>query len=191
MILYVNAQSLGNKNLQLETYLKINSFINVLCVSEHWQKENELIALNISDFKLCSYFCRNGKAGGGVAIYVKNHIKTNLINIDVISKEVDFEIASVELIDLNMVICCLYRSPSSDFNVSHNNLDILLNNLYKTNKEIMVFGDFNTDFLTNTQNTVDLTNTVNSYGFRLLVHEPTRVTATTTTCLDKNQYAIK
>lgn len=67
---FVNVQCLKTKN-----YLELSLFVEdrkpeLLCVGEHWFKNNECrFYIEISEVQLASLWCRQFRAYGGVAIY--------------------------------------------------------------------------------------------------------------------------
>jgi hypothetical protein len=57
--LHQNVQSLKNKVLELDTLLQTElSYVNVLCFTEHWQKEQQIVYTNFMQLKLANSFCR-------------------------------------------------------------------------------------------------------------------------------------
>jgi hypothetical protein len=59
-ILHHNLQSLFNKQMELMVILNTSLHnINALCFTEHWLLEDQLILLEINNFKLVSKFCGN------------------------------------------------------------------------------------------------------------------------------------
>ena len=75
-----NAQSLGNKFVEVEVVFEQNS-VDVGFITESWFKEemNEN-QLNISNCNLFSQPQRGKKGGGGVAVYVREDIPAYPIN---------------------------------------------------------------------------------------------------------------
>jgi hypothetical protein len=89
--------------------------INVLCFTEHLISGDQINLINLDEYKLRSQFCRTKKKGGGSCIFVKDVLKTKQIHyLHEIGQEKDFELSAVELLDIKMVIVCIYRSPESD-----------------------------------------------------------------------------
>ena len=46
-----------------------------------------------------------------------------------------------------LIILCLYRAPTGDFNQFIKKLDISLKHLFKPKTEFVICGDINTEFL--------------------------------------------
>ena len=57
-----------------------------------------------------------------------------------------------------------------------------LTNVVKTNKEIIIFGDFNIDY--NKTDNRDFKSLLNIFGLNQLITEPTRTTKTSSTLID-------
>jgi hypothetical protein len=45
--------------------------VNVLCFTEHWQREQQVGYMNFTQFKLANSFCRVTSGDGEACIYVK------------------------------------------------------------------------------------------------------------------------
>ena len=60
-------------------------------------------------------------------------------------KAKDFGICAIKLqVTLtNLLVICFYRSPTGDFNYFLNQLELVLNQLYKVSTTIDLCGDFN------------------------------------------------
>lgn len=68
-------QCIRNKIHELEIILNGSlKHVNILCVTEHWLKEQEISYYTIQNFKLCSIFYRTNNKNGGSAIFVKENI---------------------------------------------------------------------------------------------------------------------
>ena len=83
---------------------------DVLCLSEHWLREEYIKLISIGKFKLASNFSRSKSDHGGSCIYVKHHVQTKEINyLQRISKEKDFEMTAAEIMDykLTVVYMCI------------------------------------------------------------------------------------
>ena len=82
---------------------------DVLCLSAHWLREEYIKLISIGKFKLASNFNRCKSDHGGSYIYVKLHVQTKEINYLLgISKEKDFEMTAVEILDYKLTVLCVY-----------------------------------------------------------------------------------
>ena len=67
----------------------------------------------LANNNLSSYFCRPHLGGGGTLIYTKsNHICEKIANIHDFSIEKHCEVTATEVSNLQIIIVCIYRSPS-------------------------------------------------------------------------------
>jgi len=74
----------------LSTELK---HVEVLCLTEHWQKDQTISCINICNFKMVSTFCRRSSSHGGAGIYVKDGLTTR--EITNICEEKNFEMSLI------------------------------------------------------------------------------------------------
>ena len=120
--------------------------------------------------------------GGGVAIYIRENIS--------FKRKAQYEDRSLEVIwvEVNKVegkvlIGTAYRPPNSTYFWEHfeRNLDVVKS--HRDTKYILVMGDLNADFKDVHGN--HLLNLCAIQNLKCLIKEPTRITATTQTCLDQ------
>ena len=93
----------------------------ILCLSEHWLREEYIKLISINEFKLTSNFRRSESSHGGTCtcIYVKHYLQTKEVYyLNGMSKEKGFEMSVVEIWNYDMTIVCVYRSPNGDFSIS-------------------------------------------------------------------------
>jgi hypothetical protein len=82
--------------------------VRVLCLSEHWLREEYIKLFSTDIFKLSSNFSRSKRDHGGSCIYFKRHVQTKEINyLRGINKEKDFEMTAVEILDYKLIIVCV------------------------------------------------------------------------------------
>jgi len=105
-ILHQNICSLRNKTTELEVWLNTElNQVDVICLTEHWLNDQNLIRTNIQNFKLVSSFSRKYRTHGGSCIYVKNNISTKDIDyFTTFGEEINFELSLIELIDFKLYI---------------------------------------------------------------------------------------
>lgn len=142
-------------------------------------KSDELPSAKIQQFRNVSGFCRSLVGHGGVGIFCKENLSCDVINISSLSQEVHCEITGVMVSEFDTQILTVYRSPSGDFNKFLEILSCALGKL-NSNQKIIVAGDFNVHFSTNSQRELDLCNMFLSFGLVKTVSFNTRGNA----CLD-------
>ena len=179
--MHQNIQSIKGKELEIELFL--NTFnINILCITEHWLKQHELM-FNFSAHQVGSSFIRLNSIHGGSLILLSKYLQYKERQ-DIVSLSVErtIEIASVEL--EQFIVVCVYRPPLSLFENFEKVMDEALFKLSNTNKNIIVCGDFNINILENNTLTSRLLSLFQSHNLNNLFMEPTRITKTSATCID-------
>lgn len=150
-------QSVNNKLHLLEDFIEGNQNVHTICLTETWFNEEKLKLFNLPGYPIESSFCRKSRReaarGGGVCILTKENQETKTRNdIVQLSLENIFEICAVELPRHNILIINLYWPNSSInkekfFDCLENLLKLL--SLKDVAKTILIGGDFNVNFLTN------------------------------------------
>lgn len=183
---YLNIQGLERKNIIVNDYANENLF-DVLCLSEHWCKKDEISYKILDDFTLINSFCRDFHIHGGVSIYVKNSIMENCcsLSLDNYCKEIHFEASGIVVENLKLIIIVIYRSPSGNPQTFLDNIDNLLTSFSvpKWQKfSIIIGGDFNSSFdVTRTeQSVIEIKNLLQQFNLVFINSSPTRGLA----CLD-------
>ena len=120
--------------------------------------------------------------GGGLAIYIKQTIPFKRI--------IDFESMLIEniWIEVNtsegkLLICNVYRPPNCADFWEHFDANIDLVKSESMTKNLIILGDLNADF--NTLHGRHMTELCLIHNLHYHINEPTRITATTKTCLDQ------
>jgi exonuclease III len=124
----------------------------VLCVSEHHLWPDEINSVHLGHYTLHTHYCRRLYKQGGVAIFVSKNLEFQKIDLNQYVKEKDFEVCALNLqiATINLLILCLYRSPTGDYTYFLTQLESVLNKLYRVSTDIIVCGDFNINFLEST-----------------------------------------
>ncbi|VEN63801.1 unnamed protein product [Callosobruchus maculatus] len=95
-IMNFNVQCIRNKILILEDFIKSVSGLKVLCITEHWLREDELSCYNIPGFALKAAYCRVVHIHGGVSIYIHETLAgIELKKIKDLSQELHCEMTAV------------------------------------------------------------------------------------------------
>jgi hypothetical protein len=81
------------------------AYVDVLCLSEYWLREEYIKLISIDKFKQASSnFSRSKSDHGGSSVYVKLHVQTKEINdLKGISKGKDFEMTALEILDCKLI----------------------------------------------------------------------------------------
>lgn len=184
-VFHLNIQCLSNKSDELAGWLSQEDF-DVLALSEHWLTNEQIKTVSLPNFVLISFFCRTKSCHGGVAIYVKDTLKHHFtqVNIDNYSIEIAAEFCAVENKATKTIIIALYRSCLSEFEIFHGKLETLLIHLTGIYKTIVILGDFNVDFLGSSVQLEELICLTSSFNLKPTIHDFTRVTHISQTCID-------
>lgn len=184
-IFHQNIQCLGNKILNINNVFNEYS-CDILLVTEHWQNESQINVNKLSDFTLVNSYCRKTLCHGGVAIYKSNSFSSDVsvLLMDDFCLDGVFEYTSVSLTELNMFIIVIYRPPNGDFNLFLELFDGLLERLSVKDKLLVIGGDFNVNFNSCSTNLALLSDLLGCYDITITIKIPTRITASSTTCID-------
>jgi exonuclease III len=179
-ILYQNIQGIYNK---------IDEFLNsvtpnapqVICLTEHHLRTEEIRNINFSQYALGASFCRQTYSHGGICIFVPKNIQFYTINLDQYNKEKEFEICALKLniLSNSFAIICIYRSPTGNFFYFLNQLESILNKIYKTSSELKLCGDLN---INSRKNLLD--SLLASFSLFSTVQFPTRISNNSCTLID-------
>ena len=123
--------------------------------------------------------------GGGVAIYHRGIL--NVIDRDDLVQE-DVEAVCLEIIKPKskpVLIASAYWPPNSQIEFL-DKIEVLFQNLDNDNKELIIVGDLNCDFLSNnlSNHTKRFNDIVNIFQLTQLINQPTRITEKTASLLD-------
>ena len=154
--------------------------IDILCICETWLYpgiRNDFI--NIPSYNL---FREDIGRGGGVCVYVKDHLKVKEIkNCNERQEGVEQIWLSVQHRYLpSFIIGCLYRHPKASADSFNYILDAFKNILLR-NKSIFMFGDFNDNLLNSGSKMIKL---IKNLKLEQLVSTPTRITPNSATLID-------
>lgn len=183
----LNVQSLRNKTDELSLFLNECDWPNVVLLTEHWLRENELVS--IPNYVLLSKFCRSQSVHGGCMILVNEvFLKQNsfqaMNKFDYLLLEFVFEFAIIHSKSQNVFIICIYRSPSSDCDIFFVRLEEILSNI-SISASIILTGDFNINFDERSSAcTMRLTSLFECHSLQMHINSPTRITRYSSTTID-------
>lgn len=158
---------------------------DVVCLTEHWQRDYEVCAINYENYYVASLFSRRSAIHGGSLILLRKNIISKQRN-DIVGMSVE-QIVEMSCVELEEhIVMSVYRPPyEQNFSTFESVMEDVLRILFKSNKKILVCGDFNVNILEN-DNMISckFLNLFNSFNLKNVFCTPTRVTSTTSSCLD-------
>jgi exonuclease III len=164
-ILQQNVHGLAHKTKEFLISLLPNC-PQILCLMEHHLRTEEIANTNLDQYTLGAQFCRQTYKQGGVCIYVSNDSQFSTINLEQYNREKDLEICSlkIRIPSKSFIILCIYRAPTGNFNYFLNQLESILNKLYKVSTDLIICGDFNINHLSDTPRKLLLESLLASYN---------------------------
>jgi len=175
MVLHQNIWGIINKIDEFLNFLPSNAS-QVICLTEHHMKTEEIANVNLEQYTLGTAFCRQTYKQGGVCIYISKNISFNAINLDQYIKEKDLEICALKICEasISFTVICIYRSPTGDFNYFLNQIESILNKTCKTSTHIILCGDFNVNYFHENTTKHILDSLLESFGLYSTVKFPSR-----------------
>ena len=149
-ILYMNCRSLNKNFSDISNLMSASeNKITALCLTETW-----LNKINENIFPLDGYNfvskCRLDKVGGGLGIYLCNHLDYSICEeLTFINKSIECLFITVKRkFKSNMLLGVVYRPPNGEIKLFNNEILKLLNTI-ETGKYSLccISGDYNFDLL--------------------------------------------
>ena len=185
-IFHHNVQSLSNKLLELNALLsQWPKMPDILCFSEHWLLSDQILHLNIDQYKLADSFCRTNDKHGGSCIFVSKSIKIKEVSsLKNFGREKTLEISAIEIVKFKIIVICVYRSPNSDVKMFFNLIDEAINRVLNKGCLLVICGDLNINLLQNNSLQKTLLNLLLSNNLLNTVQSPTRVSSNSCSLID-------
>lgn len=181
-----NIQSFQSKQDHMEACL-VRENIDVVCLTEHWLKDNIANKVKMKNYNISSMFCRSQHIHGGVLLAIRKNLRyKSLEAISALSAEKIIEMTATILPEINMVIMGLYRVPGSCTNTFLERLESALEIVFNEVRVpgVLVMGDYNIDFLKSSQEGEALIHLMASFRLQPLFKKPSRMTERSETCID-------
>lgn len=185
-IIHFNCRSMYANFSGIKDYLsQFTHAHSIIAISETWFSESKGIEFELEGYDL-HYVCRVNKAGGGVAIYVQRNLKAKIVEKMSIAVNDVLECVTVEIQcekGSNMVVSCIYRSPTSKVDEFTVWMDKIFMGI---NKKLFICGDFNIDLINpkNHSTTDDFMDKMLSLSLYPTITSPTRITSGSATLID-------
>lgn len=187
-ICHANACSLYRKT-SFFSELLCNSNISVFCVTETWLNDSHSDAmLCIPGYRILrSDRDRGNKRGGGVCIYLANHLKFKLLSKSAAGSKLEFLCIELHTSHGSAVMVCVVYNPPRNNDLTA--LTHIFESYSHRYSDIIITGDFNIN--TNPRNIcanrANFLNAVNDHGLHVVNNFNTHfspVPTTTPSCLD-------
>ena len=145
---------------------------DIMAFNEIWAV-NDFETLKVDGFEIKTIKTRANRRGGGVVMFAKNNLKTEILETNFI----DGTFESVGIKVGSTVIVNIYRPPSGNKQTFMEELNSLLE--IHNGKDIILMGDFNINFL---ERNNDWENFCNQFGIKNKISNITRIASGT--CID-------
>ena len=155
--------------------------VDVACISESWVSEthykDNIEAYKINGYNL--YLFQRSRAGGGVALYIKDKFYTTDLKHSLMKRNVESVWVEITIHKKTIRLGLIYRAPNSE--ETYNN-DLLeeMKDMASIKTPLLILGDFNfpdinwVTKLGNNVNSNKLVETINDLFLEQLVNTPTR-----------------
>ena len=164
-----------------------------MCISETWTTpciQSSYVAIPEYSFYRC-----DGGRGGGVGVYVKNHLNVNVLVAPDIERPPLLEDIWLTIQNRkfpSFILGCVYRHPHALSN-TFDYLSEIFRFMNLKNKPLIIVGDFNDNLLIANNKIGKIIQTLN---LSQLVKEPTRITTSSSSLIDliitnKPKFVIK
>ena len=142
---HINARSVCNKTLELQTYITERS-IDVCAITETWLRPDDQVTLpdiTPSGYKALSKPRRRGR-GGGIALIYKKDIPIKEIDISIEFQTIELAYYKVKIPSKVLDLLIIYRIPSTSVLESCNELAAFVDeNITTLRGNLMLIGDLN------------------------------------------------
>jgi exonuclease III len=185
-LIHINIRSLINRDhfRDLKTFLNMFNFkFDIIVITETWVKDDkEFEYLNIPDYH-CEYYVRNGRRGGGVAVYILNVCNYQILKYDCFSEAESVFIEIKHEVN-NIILGAIYRPPDTCINTFNQELDNFVSQIQIDKKKCILIGDVNINIL-DVNKSLEYTNVMEGNGFMPYIQDiPTRVHNNSSTLID-------
>ncbi len=187
--LHFNSRSLLKNCDSIFEFIELLNFqFGVIGFSETWlNDESPTSLLNIPDY-INVFKNRQGRTGGGVAMYIHNSFTfINRPDLEIDTAYCDSIFIEIPQVNgKNIVTGVVYKPPDVSVNRFGESFDNLLGKLNMENKHVFLMGDLNIDLLKhNVHNpTSHFVDCLFSNSFFPSIYKPTRITDSTATLID-------
>ncbi|KAI5640908.1 endonuclease-reverse transcriptase domain-containing protein [Phthorimaea operculella] len=171
----------------METLLEEKNY-SVVCLSETHIREHQKDCVNLNGYKFAAAYNRKVHERGGVAILVRDDDELEFIertDICELSVEFSVECCAIEIPKYDILLINVYRSDRN-METFFEFLEKLLVKIksFCLNKNVLIGGDFNIKNSKRSCHYNRLCNTLLEFNLHQTIHKPTRITKSTSNCID-------
>ena len=124
---------------------------------------------------------RNGKRGGGLAIYIQSNIR---VSVSTSSAEIENIVVKLESKNESLIVALVYRPPHQQVKKFLTEFEKLLDENLLRKHNVMICGDFNIDSTSSSNSYSEYQELLTSFGLSQVNVFPTRVTEASKKCID-------
>ena len=167
-----NIRSFAANSDTMFAMLNNGSFPDILCLSETWFTSETTQDI---DGCTCYHVTRPTRRSGGVSVYVRNSIQSELVSYHSYCSDV-IEICTVKIVvgDFSCFILAIYRPHSGSINDFITVLNSILSDSKISKSICFLAGDLNINLLNESQEIIDFFSFMYSSHFVPIVTKPTR-----------------
>lgn len=177
--IHINTRSMRNKLDEINELIQSKTEKFDVLFTETWLTANDPVP-QFSGYR-SHHIRRENKAGAGVAVYVKEPLKLDVIEeFSIITNDV--ECLTVHL--NKTVVSVVYRPPTGDKATFFSFMEKLLPLTRSTSETCVIMGDVNVNMTTDEAWSLELKTLFSCYGCSNYITAPTRVTINSATLLD-------
>jgi hypothetical protein len=185
-IVQINCRSMRANFDKLKLFVSQTKVkFDIIAISETWLNEYDDLRLYHLD-QYNEYFCsRQGKSGGGVALYINSDLQQRKLQDNAVANV--YEYISAEIVLKNskkIIIGSVYRAPTTDYSIFYEHIERII--ISQRDKTFYLCGDFNIDLLkiSNNKSVSNFLDLMYSNGLYPLINKPTRITAHSKSIID-------
>ena len=184
-ILSINSRSLNKNFIKLETLInQLNFDPTVIFVSETWINPKRPLLYSLNKYSF--YNNPGANNAGGAGLFIRNNINFKIINnYNLNLQNCEETWAEITFSGRKPItICSLYRHPEHKFTDFQNSLLKTTELLIRQNKQFIIGGDVNINFLNEGKSVTTFKNELTSQGIIQLTQSATRFSNDNMSLLD-------
>lgn len=164
-ILTMNIRSIRNKLEDIEEIIDtIQNQVHILVITETWLTKSEEDFFNILGYK-STFISRENRKGGGIGIFIQNHIQYNIKKTWTDNKSAILSIKiRMDTMSQQFQLMAIYRADDTEIKEIYKNLEDHLDE----NNKIIIVGDLNINILENNAITKEYKNWLSMHNLHIV-----------------------